>query len=88
MNDAQLGKHGAEVGQGDQPIASESCVLIGLPWRVAMAALGPQVTSRGYSTGSVRGPEWLETRGGGRHDRSKEPMQERLRTPLGVYGSY
>ena len=68
MNDAQLGM--VRQGQGDRPIA-EYIALIGPPWRMATAAGAPSESSRGYSTGSIRGPEWPETCCGGRHHRSQ-----------------
>jgi acetolactate synthase-1/2/3 large subunit len=87
MNDAQLGM--VRQGQGDRPIASE---FVRTDWAgvaEGYGAVGLRVKNPGEVKSAV-----LEALSGQKPAvvdvtiDSKEPMQERLRSSLGVYGSY
>ena len=87
MNDSQLGM--VRQGQGDQPIASE---FVRTDW--ATVARGYGCVGLQVSRPEDIQPAVLEALSGQKPAvvdvtiDPKEPMQERLRTPLGVYGSY
>jgi acetolactate synthase I/II/III large subunit len=87
MNDAQLGM--VRQGQGDQPIASE---FVRTDW--ATVARGYGCVGLQVSRPEDIQPAVLEALSGQKPAvvdvtiDPKEPMQERLRTPLGLYGSY
>ena len=87
MNDAQLGM--VRQGQGDRPIASE---FVRTDW--ATVARGYGCVGLQVSRPEDIKPAVLETLSGQKPAvvdvtiDPKEPMQERLRSPLGIYGSY
>lgn len=87
MNDAQLGM--VRQGQGDRPIASEFTRTDWASVARGYGCVGLQVSRPEDVKAAV-----LEALSGQKPAvvdvtiDPKEPMQERLRTPLGVYGSY
>ena len=87
MNDAQLGM--VRQGQGDEPIASE---FVRTDW--SAIAKGDGCVGLRVSNPEDIKPVVLEALSGQKPAvvdvtiDPKEPMQERLRSSLGVYGSY
>jgi acetolactate synthase-1/2/3 large subunit len=87
LNDAQLGM--VRQGQGDQPVASE---FVRTNW--ATVAQGYDCVGLRVSNPEDVKPAVLEALSGQKPAvvdvviDPHEPMQERLRSPFGIYGSY